>query len=136
MSHIIIPSPQFLEYTNMNHSRAEHRHEEEPQGSFKKIHYTKDTPPNEESSSPGALDKFLKNAHSIQALHKKGIKELFPIQYKTFKIIYEGEDIIAKDRTGSGKTLAFSLPIIERLRDQKEFGRSKTPLMLIVLPTR
>jgi superfamily II DNA/RNA helicase len=48
----------------------------------------------------------------INNLNKNGVKELFPIQYKTFQIIYEGKDIKAKDKTGSGKTLAFSLPII------------------------
>lgn len=49
-------------------------------------------------------------------MNRKGIKYFFPIQYETFKIIYDGKDLIARDRTGSGKTLAFSLPIIERFR--------------------
>jgi ATP-dependent RNA helicase DDX21 len=45
-------------------------------------------------------------------LYKKGVKKLFPIQCATFNIIYQGKDIMARDRTGSGKTLAFGLPII------------------------
>lgn len=39
---------------------------------------------------------------------------MFPIQEQTFKIILEGNDILASDRTGSGKTLAYTLPILER----------------------
>jgi superfamily II DNA/RNA helicase len=45
-----------------------------------------------------------------------GISYLFPIQQKTYPLIFEGKDVLAKDRTGSGKTLAFSLPTLERLR--------------------
>jgi len=37
-------------------------------------------------------------------------------------MIYNGTDIVAKDRTGSGKTLAFSLPIIEKLRYDGHFS--------------
>lgn len=43
--------------------------------------------------------------------------EFFPIQYNTFDFIYNGKDIIARDRTGSGKTIAFTLPVIERFRN-------------------
>jgi superfamily II DNA/RNA helicase len=49
-------------------------------------------------------------------LKKKGIQKLKPIQFTTFKIIYEGKDLIGRDRTGSGKTLAFVLPLLERFR--------------------
>jgi superfamily II DNA/RNA helicase len=49
-------------------------------------------------------------------LNDKGIKKFFPVQYETFEFIYQGLDVIARDRTGSGKTIAFALPIIERFR--------------------
>jgi len=68
-------------------------------------------------------------------LKKKGINYFFPIQYETYDVIYKGKDLIARDRTGSGKTLAFSLPIIERFRNDGDFASNKTK-MLIVLPTR
>lgn len=75
---------------------------------------------NEEScvdqDEPGALHKFLGNKRMIELLEKKGIKALFPIQYRTYDSIFAGNDVKAKDKTGSGKTLAFSLPIIERFR--------------------
>lgn len=52
---------------------------------------------------------------------EKGIKKFFPIQYETFEFVYQGYDVIARDRTGSGKTIAFALPIIERFRKEKVF---------------
>jgi superfamily II DNA/RNA helicase len=57
------------------------------------------------------------------------------VQYNTFDLIYKGRDLIARDRTGSGKTMAFSLPIIERFRDEGLFEKSRTKF-LIVLPAR
>ena len=68
-------------------------------------------------------------------MNKKGIKFFFPVQYNTFDTIYKGKDLIARDRTGSGKTMAFSLPIIERFRDEDAFAKARTKF-LIVLPTR
>lgn len=73
---------------------------------------------------------------TIEILKEKGIDYLYPIQYKTYDFIYQGFDMIARDKTGSGKTLAFSLPIIERFRNTQEFDRSKYVKFLIVLPTR
>lgn len=82
------------------------------------------------------LSYYLKNERMIDVLVKKGVKSFFPVQYETFKDIYEGQDLIARDRTGSGKTIAFSLPIIERFRNQKVFESDTRPKFLIVLPTR
>jgi superfamily II DNA/RNA helicase len=45
-------------------------------------------------------------------LKNKGIKTLYPIQYKTYRHIFNGKDVIARDRTGSGKTMAFVLPVV------------------------
>ncbi len=82
------------------------------------------------------LSYFLKNPKVIEVLKEKGIQKFFPVQYETFDYIYKGNDLIARDRTGSGKTIAFSLPIIERFREQKLFERKPKPKFLIVLPTR
>lgn len=81
------------------------------------------------------MTNFIKSKKTIEVLEKKGIKYFFPIQYETYDVIYKGKDLIARDRTGSGKTLAFSLPVIERFRDEDQFDNDKTKL-LIVLPTR
>lgn len=48
----------------------------------------------------------------LKLLKNKGVKCLFPVQYKTYEIINRGEDIMVRDKTGSGKTLAFALPVI------------------------
>ncbi len=44
---------------------------------------------------------------------------MFPIQSESFKMILEGNDILASDRTGSGKTLGYSLPVITKMREEK-----------------
>jgi len=62
------------------------------------------------------LSFFIKDEKVLQVLEEKGIKRFFPVQYETFQFIYDGKDVIARDRTGSGKTMAFALPIIERFR--------------------
>ena len=71
----------------------------------------------------------------IRQLKKNGILNLFPVQQASFFIIAKGYDLTAKDRTGSGKTLAYSLPSLERLRKNDQFG-GKNPKILIMLPTR
>ncbi len=70
-------------------------------------------------------------------MEKKGIKTLFPIQIETFEAAYQGRDILASDRTGSGKTVAYSLPIIEKLRDEQKFKSGKKQVKFLVMcPTR
>jgi len=87
------------------------------------------------------LKQFRISPKTIEILDKVGIKNLFPIQYDTFDLIYDGKDIMGRDITGSGKTLAYSLPLIERFRQQKviEDGKKradKNPLVMVVVPTR
>jgi ATP-dependent RNA helicase DDX21 len=82
------------------------------------------------------LTHFIKNDKMVQVLKDKGIKRFFPVQYETFEHIFNGKDLIARDRTGSGKTLAFSLPVIERFRKNDAFRDGGKLKFLIVLPTR
>ena len=82
------------------------------------------------------LTYFIKNDRMIQVLKDKGIKRFFPVQYETFDQIFKGHDLIARDRTGSGKTIAFSLPIIERFRNENAFRDGGRLKFLIVVPTR
>lgn len=76
----------------------------------------------------------------MQALDRKGIQALFPIQKSVFDPAMAGTDLVARARTGSGKTLAFSLPIIEALLKQNiedGAGRGRrAPRALILAPTR
>lgn len=63
------------------------------------------------------LTYFIKDEKVLEVLREKGIKKFFPVQYETYQDIFDGKDLIAKDRTGSGKTMGFSLPIIQRFRE-------------------
>ena len=94
------------------------------------------TPKVSEGLEKSDLGYFLKNERMIEVLKKKGVKSFFPVQYETFKQLYDGQDLIARDRTGSGKTIAFSLPILERFRNERVFESDTRPKFLIVLPTR
>ena len=68
-------------------------------------------------------------------MRARNINELFPVQYGTFRRIYDKEDLIVRDLTGSGKTLGFCLPMVARLRHERLFGQGK-PQAMILAPTR
>lgn len=85
---------------------------------------------------PGDFSNFPKIApDTIERLQANGIRSLFPVQYMSFDNIYAGEDLLVRDLTGSGKTLGFSLPLIERLRAEGNFG-TKQVQAIILAPTR
>ncbi len=58
------------------------------------------------------------------------------------RAIFSGRDLIGRARTGQGKTLAFCLPLLEKLqrssgqRGEAVLGTGKSPLVLIMTPTR
>jgi ATP-dependent RNA helicase DDX21 len=76
----------------------------------------------------------------VQALKKRGIEALFPIQKNVFDPAMAGQDLVGRARTGSGKTLAFSLPIIERLLSSNKEGNGgvgrRSPRAVVLTPTR
>lgn len=59
-----------------------------------------------------------------------------PIQNATFNHIFNGKNVIARDKTGSGKTFAFAIPIIEKLKSMKKLSKNKNPVLLVLTPTR
>ena len=89
---------------------------------------------------PHAFRLHVVTVCHLQALEKKGILAMFPIQKSVFDPAMAGTDLVARARTGSGKTLAFSLPIIEALLKQNQedgAGRGRrSPRALILAPTR
>ncbi|CAM8987616.1 unnamed protein product [Rhodiola kirilowii] len=90
---------------------------------------------------PNSVSKFRVSKPLVEALRKKGIEALFPIQAMTFDTVLDGFDLIGRARTGQGKTLAFVLPILESLingpaKSERKTGYGKAPSVLILLPTR
>lgn len=74
-------------------------------------------------------------AKSREVLKAHGIKHLFPIQQACFYPLYNGQDLIARDLTGSGKTFAFGLPLLEKLRSEKQLRKGKLQAIMLA-PTR
>ena len=88
-----------------------------------------------EEKGPGDFANFPEiHRKTIEKLTEKGIVSLFPVQYSSFKNVYNREDLIVRDLTGSGKTLAFALPLVEFLRAKKLFGSGLQAIILA--PTR
>ncbi|TPP56766.1 DEAD Asp Glu Ala Asp box polypeptide 21 [Fasciola gigantica] len=75
--------------------------------------------------------------HLQERLKERGISNLFPVQYMSFKPIISGKDAVVLARTGTGKTLAFSLPIVMNiLSGSKPQNHGRGPLLLVLAPTR
>lgn len=84
------------------------------------------------------LEDYPLSKETIANLRAKGIEKLFPIQIACFHPIFQGKDVIGRDRTGSGKTLAFALPILEKLRQKGKFinKQGQRPFKIVIVPTR
>ncbi|MEO6078099.1 MAG: DEAD/DEAH box helicase, partial [Candidatus Andersenbacteria bacterium] len=65
----------------------------------------------------------------LAVLEKMKFTTPTPIQAQAIPIAVEGKDVIGIAQTGTGKTFAFSLPMIQRLAENKKQG-------LVILPTR
>ncbi|KAJ7545121.1 hypothetical protein O6H91_09G107800 [Diphasiastrum complanatum] len=77
----------------------------------------------------------------VNALSKRGITNLFPIQRAVLEPAMQGRDLIARAKTGTGKTLAFGIPIINHIsreNQQTKVTRSagRHPRALVLAPTR
>ncbi|WP_219834519.1 DEAD/DEAH box helicase [Paenibacillus sp. R14(2021)] len=66
-----------------------------------------------------------------QALRNEGIHEATPIQEGAIPVIMQGSDVICQAQTGTGKTLAFLLPMLEKIRAERDDVQG-----LILTPTR
>ncbi|WP_265415890.1 DEAD/DEAH box helicase [Paenibacillus albus] len=66
-----------------------------------------------------------------QSLRNEGIQEATPIQEGAIPVILQGSDVICQAQTGTGKTLAFLLPMLEKIRADRDQLQG-----LILTPTR
>ncbi|KAI1356025.1 P-loop containing nucleoside triphosphate hydrolase protein [Xylaria sp. FL0043] len=80
------------------------------------------------------------SAEILSSLAKLKFSRPTAIQAAAIPHILAGHDVIGKASTGSGKTLAFGIPIVEKwlelAREESAETATKTPLALILSPTR
>ena len=79
----------------------------------------------------GFLD-FGFNQSILKSLINKGYKNPTPIQKAAIPELMLGRDLLGQAQTGTGKTAAFALPLIEKLKDNKELNAK----VLVMTPTR
>ena len=73
---------------------------------------------------------FKKNLAAI------GLKRPTDIQFKAIPSILNGEDVLAIAQTGTGKTIAFAVPVLQKVKAQKQTDKSGGLQALIMVPTR
>ncbi len=71
-----------------------------------------------------------------RAVKEEGYTVPTPIQAQSIIPLLEGRDLLGCAQTGTGKTAAFTLPILQRLTQQKKVASRNTPRALILAPTR
>jgi ATP-dependent RNA helicase RhlE len=71
----------------------------------------------------------------LDAVSELGYTQPTVIQERTIGLVLAKKDIFATAQTGTGKTAAFMLPILQRLRIQKEVP-TKAVRVIVITPTR
>src|SRR5882762_1121072 len=72
------------------------------------------------------------NKPLLSALDDLGYRNPTSIQQKVFSVIMSGRDVCGIAQTGTGKTFAYLLPCLRQLN----FSKTRTPQLLIIVPTR
>lgn len=70
----------------------------------------------------------------VRSLTTLGHTEPTPIQRAAIPLLVQGRDVLGMAATGTGKTAAFTLPLFQRLFQNKK--RQRTPAILVLVPTR
>jgi ATP-dependent RNA helicase RhlE len=76
------------------------------------------------------------SAEILRAVSDQGYTEPTPIQAKAIPTVLEGHDVLAGAQTGTGKTAGFTLPLLQRLSDQKPANGYRPVRALVLTPTR
>ena len=72
----------------------------------------------------------------LRAIAEYGYTTPTPIQAKTIPAVLKGGDLLAAAQTGTGKTAGFTLPILQRLINNKPAANKREIRALILTPTR
>jgi ATP-dependent RNA helicase RhlB len=72
----------------------------------------------------------------LEGIRDAGFTECTPVQALTLPVALKGKDIAAQAQTGTGKTAAFLIAVFSRMLAALRAGRSRSPVALIVAPTR
>ena len=73
----------------------------------------------------------------VATLASLGYEEPTPIQREAVPLLLEGRDVLGQAATGTGKTAAFTLPMLERIFEEKtESSHTRAIRALILVPTR
>ena len=72
----------------------------------------------------------------LRAVAEEGYSTATPIQAGAIPLLLAGRDVLGLAQTGTGKTAAFTLPILQRLFQNKKRVAAKSPRVLILTPTR
>jgi ATP-dependent RNA helicase RhlE len=72
----------------------------------------------------------------LRALNAAKYTHPTPIQARTIPLLLEGRDVLGIAQTGTGKTAAFALPVLQRLSQSGRRAQPKSPLALVLAPTR
>ena len=67
----------------------------------------------------------------LQAVEISGYQNPTPIQSQIIPHLLDGRDVLAQSQTGTGKTAAFALPVLSRIKFDRQL-----PQVLVLAPTR
>ncbi|HSJ23417.1 MAG TPA: DEAD/DEAH box helicase [Longimicrobiales bacterium] len=87
----------------------------------------------EQAADPTSFEDLGLHQALLDALAHLGYEEPTPIQREAIPPLLEGRDLLGQAATGTGKTAAFALPLLQRLAEE---GRGRTPMGLVLVPTR
>ena len=65
-----------------------------------------------------------------------GFDKPTPVQAQAIPVINKGRDLLGIAKTGSGKTASFVLPILNELLNHPTTTRTRSPKVLVLVPTR
>ncbi|KRZ68546.1 putative ATP-dependent RNA helicase DDX56 [Trichinella papuae] len=82
------------------------------------------------------FNSFNLDYRILKAVKLLGWKKPTLIQEKFIPLALQGKDIVSRARTGSGKTAAFSIPIIQKILEEKQSSGIQCIRAVVLAPSR